>query len=638
MELPWMRLKVESAKTESEKLEREISLLGSANLYSFSEDPKRILRQFFGYTEFRGRQEEIINHVVAGRHAVVLMPTGSGKSLCYQIPALIRRGTGIVVSPLIALMKDQVDALEQAGVKAAFLNSSLLPHEARGIEEKLRGSEVDLLYVAPERVMTEAFQELLAKIEIALFAIDEAHCVSQWGHNFRPEYAELSVLHTRFPRVPMIALTATADGPTRSDIFNRLGLKDAALFVSGFDRPNITYKVVDKNKAKAQLLSFIKSEHSGDAGIIYCQTRKKVEETADWLTEQGVAALPYHAGLEAVVRERNHLRFIREEGIVVVATIAFGMGIDKPNVRFVAHLDVPRSLEAYYQETGRAGRDGLPATAWMTYGLADVVETKWRIQSSELDQRQKRIELQKFEALLGYCESLVCRREVLLTYFGDKAPVKCSNCDTCIKPPESWDGVEVAQKALSAVYRTGQIFGAGYLTDVLLGKLTPRIKEWNHHQIKTFGVGKDLPEQQWFGIFRQLVAANYLSVDIEGHGALKLNENSAALLKGNIPIRFRTITSQPTTKTRQGTRTVGTNGTVEQIDQDLWEELRQKRLSLSRQQNVPPYVIFHDATLLEMAKQKPSTLAEMARITGVGASKLERYGQIFLEVIDTHRG
>jgi len=613
-------------------LETDLSSLSGINPSSFYEDPKHILHQVFGYKEFRGRQEEIINHVVSGKHAVVLMPTGGGKSLCYQIPALVRQGTGIVVSPLIALMKDQVDALEQAGIKAAYLNSSLLPQDARRIEERLHRGQIDLLYVAPERVMTESFQDLLAKIEIAVFAIDEAHCVSQWGHNFRPEYAELSVLHARFPHVPLIALTATADGPTRNDIFERLGLKDAALFVSGFDRPNITYRVVDKSNPKAQLLSLIKLEHAGDAGIIYCQTRKKVDETADWLMEQGVLALPYHAGLDTEVRQRHQLRFIREEGVIMVATIAFGMGIDKPNVRFVAHLDIPRSLEAYYQETGRAGRDGLPATAWMLYGLADVVETKARILSSELDERQKRIEVQKFEALLGYCETLSCRREVVLTYFGEKPPLKCANCDTCLKPPESWDGTEAAQKALSAVYRTGEMFGAGYLSDVLLGKLTPRIKDWNHHQIKTFGVGAEFSQTQWYAIFRQLVAANYLSVDIEGHGGLKLNENSAAMLKGNARIRFRRIEKQPVSKPRETKTALST--IVNEDEKRLWEDLRHKRLSLAREQNVPPYVIFHDSTLLEMLKTKPNSLAQMSRIAGVGAAKLERYGQIFLDVIE----
>jgi ATP-dependent DNA helicase RecQ len=613
-------------------LETDLSSLTGISPSVPNEDPKHILRQVFGYSEFRGRQEEIINHVVSGKHAVVLMPTGGGKSLCYQIPALVRQGTGIVVSPLIALMKDQVDALEQAGIKAAYLNSSLAPQEARRIEERLHRGQVDLLYVAPERVMTDSFQDLLAKIEIAVFAIDEAHCVSQWGHNFRPEYAELSVLHSRFPKVPLIALTATADGPTRNDIFERLGLKDATLFVSGFDRPNITYRVLDKSNAKSQLLSLIKSEHAGDAGIVYCQTRKKVDEIAEWLAEQGLLALPYHAGLESDVRQRHQTRFIREEGVVMVATIAFGMGIDKPNVRFVAHLDVPRSLEAYYQETGRAGRDGLPATGWMLYGLADVVETKSRIQSSELDERQKRIEMQKFEALLGYCESLSCRREVILTYFGENPPLKCANCDTCLSPPESWDGTEAAQKALSAVYRTGQVFGAGYLTDVLIGKLTPRVKEWNHHQIKTFGVGAEFSKAQWFAIFRQLVAAKYLSVDIEGHGGLKLNENSAAILKNNAQIKFRRIEEQSVSKAREPK--ASSSAIVNENERRLWEDLRHKRLSLAREQNVPPYVIFHDSTLLEMLKTKPTTLAEMSRIPGVGAAKLERYGQIFLDVID----
>jgi len=609
-------------------LETNISSFAT-NPAALNGDPKHILHQVFGFNTFRGRQEEIITHVIAGKNAVVLMPTGGGKSLCYQIPALVRHGTAIVVSPLIALMKDQVDSLEQAGIKAAFLNSSLLPQEARKIEERLHRGQIDLLYVAPERVMTQSFQDLLREIQIAIFAIDEAHCVSQWGHNFRPEYAELSILHSRFPWVPVIALTATADGPTRNDIFERLGLKDAKLFVSGFDRPNITYRIVDKNNAKSQLLHLIKQEHVSDAGIVYCQTRKRVEDTAQWLAHQGLLALPYHAGLESDIRERNHLRFIREEGVVMVATVAFGMGIDKPNVRFVAHLDVPRSLEAYYQETGRAGRDGLPATAWMTYGLADVVETKARIQSSELDDRQKRIELQKFEALLGYCESLSCRRAILLKYFGEEPSSNCGNCDTCIKPPESWDGTQAAQKALSAVYRTGQTFGAGHLTDILIGKVTPKVKEWNHNQIKTFGVGVEYSKTQWYAIFRQLVAAGYLCVDIEGHGALKFNQSSGALLKGETNIRLRKVVDQPI-KSKEPARP---DKNVSNDDTQLWEDLRYRRLLLSREQNVPPYVIFHDSTLLEMLKRRPKTLAQMSDIPGVGAAKLERYGQIFLEVI-----
>jgi ATP-dependent DNA helicase RecQ len=592
-----------------------------------------VLHKIFGYNEFRGRQEEVIEHVLAGNHAVVLMPTGGGKSLCYQIPSLVRSGVGIVVSPLIALMKDQVDALKQAGVRAAYLNSSLPPGEAREIEEGLRRNQYELVYVAPERVMMDSFQHLLAHIEVALFAIDEAHCVSQWGHNFRPEYAELSILHKRFPKVPMIALTATADNATRKDIFDRLGLTDAKMFVSGFDRPNINYRVVDKNSPKNQLLAFIKSEYSNDSGIVYCQSRNKVEEIAEWLSTEGLSAVPYHAGLDARTREKHHVRFIQEENVVVVATIAFGMGINKPNVRFVAHLDLPRTLEAYYQETGRAGRDGLPASAWMTYGLSDVVETKYRILSSELDERQKRIEFQKFEALLGFCESVRCRRSVLLSYFGEPRDVSCNNCDLCTTPIKTWDGTTAAQKALSAVYRTGQQFGVGYLIDVLLGKKTERITQYKHDQLKTFGVGSDLQKGDWHAIFRQLVAAGYLSVDLEGHGGLRLHKRSESLLKGEEKILFRELVKIKESKKAAKAAKSSNSDILTDDQQELWQILRDKRLALSREQNVPPYIIFHDTTLLEMIHRRPTSLLEMSKLPGVGDSKLQKYGQIFLDVL-----
>jgi len=597
------------------------------------EQARIVLHKIFGYNDFRGRQEEVIEHVLAGNHAVVLMPTGGGKSLCYQIPSLVRSGVGIVVSPLIALMKDQVDALKQAGVRAAYLNSSLPPGEAREIEEGLRRNQYELVYVAPERVMMDSFQHLLARIEVALFAIDEAHCVSQWGHNFRPEYAELSILHKRFPKVPMIALTATADNATRKDIFDRLGLTDAKMFVSGFDRPNINYRVVDKNSPKNQLLAFIKSEYSNDSGIVYCQSRNKVEEIAAWLSTEGLSAVPYHAGLDARIREKHHVRFIQEENVVVVATIAFGMGINKPNVRFVAHLDLPRTLEAYYQETGRAGRDGLPAAAWMTYGLSDVVETKYRILSSELDERQKRIEFQKFEALLGFCESVRCRRSVLLSYFGEARDVSCNNCDLCTTPIKTWDGTTAAQKALSAVYRTGQQFGVGYLIDVLLGKKTERIGQYRHDQIKTFGVGKDLQTGDWHAIFRQLVAAGYLSVDLEGHGGLRLHKRAESLLKGEEKILFRELVKIKESKKAAKAAKSSNSDILTDDQQELWQILRDKRLALSREQNVPPYIIFHDTTLLEMIHRRPTSLLEMSKLPGVGDSKLQKYGQIFLDVL-----
>jgi ATP-dependent DNA helicase RecQ len=610
----------------------ETTVFAGASHGYVPKDSKQVLKEIFGFSGFRGLQEEIITHVIAGRHAVVLMPTGGGKSLCYQIPAIVRPGTGIVVSPLIALMKDQVEALKESGVSAAYLNSSLDYRESRAIEEDLLAGRLDLLYVAPERVMTEGFQDLLSKIDISIFAIDEAHCVSQWGHNFRPEYAELYVLAKRFPEVPLIALTATADGPTRNDIFDRLSLTNAKMFISGFDRPNITYRVLEKNDPKSQLLSFIQQEYPHDAGIIYCQTRNRVDEIAQWLAKSGITALPYHAGLDAKVRERNQTRFIREEKIVMVATIAFGMGIDKPNVRFVAHLDIPRTLEAYYQETGRAGRDGLPSMAILLYGLSDVVETQSRIKSSELDDRQKRIELQKFQALLGYCESVICRRSILLTYFGDEPPPSCDNCDNCITPPESWNGTEAAQKALSAVYRTSEKFGVGYLADILTGKLTPRIKDWHHDQLKTFGVGKEFDKGEWHTIFRQLIAGGFLTVDIEGHGSLKLNKESLAILKSEKEISLRRIPKRVALPKERKSE-AAQKSFANQDEEELFEYLREKRLSLAREANVPPYIIFHDSTLLEMVHTKPISLSQMSRIPGIGARKLERYGQIFLDLI-----
>jgi ATP-dependent DNA helicase RecQ len=591
-----------------------------------------VLRSVFGFDRFRDRQAEVIGHVIAGGDALVLMPTGGGKSLCYQVPALVRPGVAIVVSPLIALMKDQVDALRQAGVRAAYLNSSLGPGEARAIEEGMRRGSLDLVYVAPERLTTDAFLDLLDEIDIALFAIDEAHCVSQWGHNFRPEYRQLSVLHSRYPRIPRIALTATADGPTRKDIVERLQLEGARVFVSGFDRPNIAYRVVPKKDAKGQLLTFLRAEHAEEAGIVYCLSRRKVDEVADWLSNHGRLALPYHAGLDADMRQRHQERFVRDEGVIVVATVAFGMGIDKPNVRFVAHLDVPRSLEAYYQETGRAGRDGLPANAWMAYGLGDVIGLKQMVASSELDDRQKRVELQKLDALLGYCETAVCRRHVLLTYFGDKPPERCGNCDLCLNPVTRWDGTVAAQKALSAVYRTGQRFGAGHVIDVLMGKATDRVIEWGHNAIKTFGVGTDLGRSAWQSIFRQLVAAGHLSVDVEGHGGLHLGPTAPAVVRGDVKVEFRTETEQAKRAAGKAPRS-SASAALEPGDEPLWQALRAKRLELAKEQALPPYVIFHDATLVEMVRQRPRSADEMAHIPGVGRSKLDRYGEAFLAVI-----
>ena len=591
-----------------------------------------VLRSVFGYDSFRGHQAEVIDHVVAGGDALVLMPTGGGKSLCYQIPALIRPGLGVVISPLIALMKDQVDALRQAGVRAAALNSSLPPGEASEIERAMLEGSLDLVYIAPERLTMPRTLDLLARVRVGLFAIDEAHCVSQWGHDFRPEYRALSILHERFPTVPRIALTATADAVTRRDIAERLGLAEARVFASGFDRPNIRYRVVAKHEQRAQLLGFIEAEHPGDAGIVYCRTRDKVGEIAAWLAEKGMVALPYHAGLEAALRTRNQERFLREEGVVIIATVAFGMGIDKPNVRFVAHLDAPKSLEAYYQETGRAGRDGLPADAWMAYGMADVTALLGMLLRSDLDETQKRIERQKLNALLGFCETASCRRQVLLGYFGERDHPPCGNCDTCLDPPRSWDGLVVAQKALSAVARTGERFGVEYLTDVLLGNRTERVAQFGHDRLKTFGVGTELDKRQWRSVFRQLVAQGHLDVDIEGHGGLRLGESAREVLRGGIavPLREEAAQRKRTSRARAAQPAVGIAAGP---DEALWQKLRAKRLALAREQGVPPYVIFHDTTLLEMVRQRPRDRAALTLIPGIGRSKLERYGDIFLELI-----
>ena len=593
-----------------------------------------LLQGVFGYESFRGQQADIIRHVVGGGDALVLMPTGGGKSLCYQIPALVRPGLGVVVSPLIALMKDQVDAMRQLGVRAAYLNSSLKPGEGAAIEAEARNGALDLLYVAPERLVMPHFLEFLGGLKLALFAIDEAHCVSQWGHDFRPEYRALTILHERFPTIPRVALTATADGPTRRDIAERLQLGQARIFVAGFDRPNIAYHMVDKRDSRQQLLSFLKTDHPADSGIVYCMSRRKVDEVASFLSGQGRVALPYHAGLDAATRERHQERFLREEDVIIVATVAFGMGIDKSNVRFVAHLDVPRSLEAYYQETGRAGRDGLPADAWMTYGLSDVIALRQMTMDSALDERQKRVELQKLDALLGYCETVDCRRRVLLSYFGETPPDSCGNCDTCLSPVKRWDGTEAAQKALSAVYRTGQKFGVQHLTDVLTGKHTDKTASWGHDQLKTFGVGKDLSRQLWASVFRQLVAGGYLQTDMEGHGGLMLSPRGAAVIRGAEPVYFRSeAAAVPRTKAASATSRRGDPGSFRGADAQLWEALRACRAELARSQGVPPYVIFHDATLAEIVAKKPSSLSEFAVIAGVGRSKLERYGARFLELV-----
>ena len=595
-------------------------------------DPQTILESVFGYASFRGHQGRVIEHVLAGGDALVLMPTGGGKSLCYQIPAIAREGAGIVVSPLISLMQDQVEALREANVKAAFVNSTLSATAARQVESDMVAGKYDLVYVAPERLTLPSFLERLDRTKIALFAIDEAHCVSEWGHDFRPEYRQLDVLHARYPGVPRIALTATADAPTRRDILEHLQLGEAGLFVSGFDRPNVRYEVVPKANARQQLLRFIRTRHDGESGIVYCMSRKKVEQTVEWLRSQSVRALPYHAGLEKAVRQEHQQRFQREDGLVMVATIAFGMGIDKPDVRFVAHLDLPKSLEAYYQETGRSGRDGLPADAWMCYGFGDAVFIRQMVERSEAPGERKRVEHLKLNALLGYCESAECRRAVLLRYFGEEHPGRCGNCDTCLCPVETYDGTTEAQKALSNVYRTGQRFGAAYLADVLLGADEPRIRGNGHERLSTFGIGRELDRNGWMSVYRQLVAAGMLLVDA-GHGGFELTERAWPLLKGKETFRLRRdpVPVKTKGKTKRGDTAEG--ALESSLDRDLFEALRAKRLEIAQGRNVPPYVIFHDRTLLEMVREKPGSLGSLAEITGVGESKLEKYGDTFLEVI-----
>ncbi len=597
---------------------------------------RQVLHSVFGYERFRGDQEVVIQCVVEGGDALVLMPTGGGKSLCYQIPALLRPGVGIVVSPLIALMQDQVSALQLQGVRATAINSSVPMAEARQREEKMHQGGYDLVYVAPERLMTERFLNVLEQTPLALFAIDEAHCVSQWGHDFRPEYIQLAALKERFPGAPRIALTATADAPTRQEIIDRLGLGSAPVFCSSFDRPNIRYRVLPKNSARQQLLRFIREEHPDEAGIVYCLSRKRVEETAAFLDSSGCCALPYHAGLAAEQRERHQQRFLQEEKIVIVATIAFGMGIDKPDVRFVAHLDMPKSLEAYYQETGRAGRDGLPADAWMTYGIADVVMLRQLMAGSHAEERIRRIEGHKLEAMLGFCETTQCRRQVLLGYFGEERSEPCGNCDTCLTPVETWDGTEAAQKALSCVYRTGQRFGVNYLIDVLQGKATERIVRFGHDRVSTFGLGRDIETARWRSLYRQLVAAGLLTVEMAGHGGLQLTEKSRPVLRGERPVRFR---KDPEKTVRLRARSGSAAPGIDLQDEDvkaLWESLRTLRRTLAQAQEVPPYVIFHDATLQDIVRCRPRSGAELMQMSGIGQTKLDRYGDAILEVLKQH--
>lgn len=599
-------------------------------------DALQVLQRVFGYPEFRGDQAAIVEHVVAGGDALVLMPTGGGKSLCYQVPALVRSGTGVVVSPLIALMQDQVDALRALGVRAGFLNSSLSWDERRMVEAEFVNGELDLLYLAPERLTSEATLRLLDQGEIALFAIDEAHCVSQWGHDFRPDYLSLTQLHERWPKVPRIALTATATDATRQEILTRLDLSEGRQFVSSFDRPNIQYRIVPKKEPKKQLLDLLRGEHQGDAGIVYCLSRASVEKTAEFLVANGIQALPYHAGLDASVRQRNQARFLREDGLVMVATIAFGMGIDKPDVRFVAHLDLPKSVEGYYQETGRAGRDGLPSTAWLAYGLSDVVQQRKMIESSEGDLAFRRRSQAHLDAMLALCETISCRRTMLLDYFGQTG-VPCNNCDTCLTPPESWDGTVAAQKILSTVWRLrkerNQKFGAGQVIDILLGRKTAKVIQFDHDQLSTFGIGEDLNESEWRGVVRQLLAQGFLAVEGE-YSTLVLTESSADVLSRKREVKLR----KDPTPTRSTTRTATASAAKPKVDlpaeaTPLFEVLREWRAQQAREQSVPAYVIFHDATLKAIAASRPTSLTELGAVSGVGQAKLTKYGDQILEVV-----
>ncbi|WP_444898636.1 DNA helicase RecQ [Microbulbifer sp. VAAC004] len=591
--------------------------------------PQHILEHVFGYTHFRDPQETVINTLMAGDDALVLMPTGGGKSLCYQIPALARPGCGVVISPLIALMQDQVEALQEAGIRAAYLNSSISYDEAQAIENQLLYGELDLLYLAPERLLQPRTLALLQRVELSLFAIDEAHCVSQWGHDFRADYLQLSCLHEQFPRVPRIALTATADKRTRAEIALRLDLENARHFVSSFDRPNIQYRIEPKDNQRRQLLQFLKNGQEGQAGVVYCLSRAKVENTAEWLSQQGYTALPYHAGLPAETRAEHQRRFLREEGVIVVATIAFGMGIDKPDVRFVVHLDLPKSVEAYYQETGRAGRDGDASIALLLYGLEDVVKLGQMVESSEGSEEHKRHERTRLNAMLGLCEMTSCRRQALLHYFAETLEQPCGNCDICLEPPATWDGSEAAIKLISCVYRTGQRFGASHVIDVLRGSDNEKVRKFNHDQLTTHGIGKDFSGSEWKAVVRQLIVRGYLEVEGEFQG-LKLTENCRPLLRGEEKLQLRKL---PKKAPRAQTRNTAVLEDLEPEEEPLWLALRNCRKQLAEERGVPPYVVFHDATLRGMVKAHPQTHSELLAISGVGDSKLERFGDAFLAVL-----
>ncbi len=589
---------------------------------------QQILNKTFGYSAFRHYQSDIIQTLLNNEDAIVLMPTGGGKSLCYQIPAMIRDGVGIVISPLIALMQDQVSALNQLGIRATYLNSTLSSASQQQTEQQLLKGEIDLLYISPERLLTNRMSHLLTQSNIALFAIDEAHCVSQWGHDFRKEYQQLRILHERFPNVPRIALTATADQRTRDEIIEQLNLKDAKIFINSFDRPNICYTISEGQNSRERLWRFIEQAHTGDAGIVYCLSRKKVEATADWLSAKGCRALPYHAGLSPQVRQQHQQQFLREDSIIIVATIAFGMGIDKPDVRFVAHLSLPKSVEAYYQETGRAGRDGSPANAWMAYGLQDVITLRQMTQETDASEQFKRISHHKLEAMLGLCEQTTCRRQTILAYFGETLKEPCGNCDICLSPPKTWDATEAARKALSCVHRTGQRFGVNYVIDVLTGKEDQRITQNAHDKVSTYGIGKELSGPAWRSVFRQLIAFSYLNSDIDGHGALILTEKSRPLLRGEVELQLRYQQKEKSNNKKSKDKPE-----LRSIDLPLFDAFRDHRLALAQEMGVPPYVIFHDSTLQEMARKRPCKLEELRYISGIGEQKLHKFGQSFLEII-----
>ena len=595
-----------------------------------SSSPRHILQSVFGFSDFRAPQNEIIDTIIEGGDALVLMPTGGGKSLCYQIPAIIREGCGVVISPLIALMQDQVSAMQLLGVKVAFLNSTLDPRTAQEIAKALQNDELDLLYIAPERLNQARTLQLLSQSKIALFAIDEVHCVSQWGHDFRADYLKLSMLHELFPQIPRIALTATADARTKEEILFRLQLQDARQFIAGFDRPNIRYRITLKQNAKMQLLKFLKLDHPSDAGIIYCLSRKKTEDIADWLRGQGFNALPYHAGLSSQTRSNHQARFLREEGLIIVATIAFGMGIDKPDVRFVAHLDLPKTIESYYQETGRAGRDGQPANAWMIYGLQDVIKLRQMMEGSDGSEEHKRAEQHRLNAMLGLCEITSCRRQTLLSYFGEDLEQPCGNCDSCLEPVETWDGTEAARMALSAAYRTEQRFGVNHLIDFLRESNSDKIFQFGHQKLPSYGIGKGIDSNQWRSVFRQLVARGYMSVDLERYGALRLEEKCRPLLRGEASIQLRRDIKQKTV--RRQTKTP----LASEIDVALWEALRECRRLFAEELGVPPYVIFHDSSLQEMCIMLPRDIQEFGLINGVGERKMEKYGPAFMHIIAEH--